>query len=255
MDATNGDDPFSNGYVPFVASSEKINKSYIGADRSAQRNGIRETISRTHNSFVLTDSSRIKNANNLSAWRELIKQRAANGTFSGIGDFGNVTGTQSSQIFKGVGNLCKVPGCKNICGPLHLYPGDLQKKVINREFTYPKRCVDCITASRLPMPQQVVNAVRHTLVTPSDASGTARSSHAHPGGCFEGIPCRLDSLEEKIDNMSCALSPNGTLGSLIALNSKLVHLHALNELHAVGMLGFDSAPLRITLPFAPRIHG
>ena len=95
------------------------------------------------------------------------------------------------------------------------------------------------------MPQQVVNAVRHTPVTPSDASGTAHSSHAHPGGCFEGIPCRLDSLEEKFDNMSCALSPTGTLGSLIALNSKLVHLHALNELHAVGMLGFDSAPLRI----------
>ena len=114
MDATNGDDPFSNEYVPFVARSEKKNKFYIGADCSVQRNGIRETMSRTHNSFVHTDSNRIKNANNLSAWRELIKQRAANGSFSGIGDFGNVTGTQSSQIFKGVGGLCKVPGCKNI---------------------------------------------------------------------------------------------------------------------------------------------
>ena len=97
----------------------------------------------------------------------------SNENFGGIGDF---------YYVRQAGSLCKNPGCQNICGPLHFYPKDLQQKIKNQEFNLPKRCVDCITASRLPMPQQVANAVRLAPTAHSDATWTARSSNAHPGG-------------------------------------------------------------------------
>ena len=86
MDATNGDDPFPNGKVPFVASSEKKIICNRGSARLARNNRSFDT-PRTHNSFFHSDSTRIKNANNLSEWRDFIKFREANGSVGGIGNF------------------------------------------------------------------------------------------------------------------------------------------------------------------------
>jgi hypothetical protein len=181
----------------------------------------------------VSESNQIKNAINFSVWRKFIQFQKANENFGGVGDF---------DYGRQAGSLCKNPGCQNLCGPLHFYPIDLQQKIKNQEFNLPKRCVDCITASRLPMPQQVANAVRHAPTAHSDATWTARSSNAHPGGPSEGILCKLDSLEAQFEKLSSALLP---MRSLLAVHLQLARLHTLNESHAVGMLGFGKAPLRI----------
>ena len=238
MDATG---VISSGNLP-VADFNEIRKNAARSEQhffergTARSHGCNVTYDKTKhapNSFRHSESTQIKNAINFSVWRKFIQFQKANEDFGGIDDF---------DYGRKAGSLCKNPGCKNICGPLHFYPRDLQQKVKNQVFNLPKRCVDCIAASRLPMPQQVATAVRHALTALSDATWTARSSNAHPGGPSEGILCKLDFLEAQFEKLSCALLP---MRSLLAVNLQLARLHTLNESHAVGMLGFGKAPLRI----------
>ena len=239
------------------SSVADFNEARHGAARSENKFYGRST-ARSHETNVTSDkrkhaqnsfrhseseSKQIKNAINFSVWRKFIQFQKANENFGGVGDF---------DYGRQAGSLCKNPGCQNICGPLHFYPIDLQQKIKNQEFNLPKRCVDCIAASRLPTPQQVANAVRHAPTAHSDATWTARSSNAHPGGPSEGILCKLDFFGgASFAIIMCAFAHevvacNACTAGLTAHTQRIARCRAARERHTFAYLLF---------PFVPRNYG
>ena len=98
--------------------------------------------------------------------------------------------------------VSKIPGCGRKCGALHLYPEDLQRKVTNGEFDYPKRCVHHINSSRLPANLQVATATGPAPAAAAAVSGRARSSAAHPSDLHGEAGRRLACVEALVKKMS-----------------------------------------------------
>ena len=128
MDATG---VISSGNLP-VADFNEIRKNAARLEHNffergtACSHGYNVTFDKTKhapNSFRHSESTKIKNAINFSVWRKFIQFQKANEDFGGLGDF---------DYGRKAGSLCKNPGCKYICGPLHFYPRDLQQKVKNQ---------------------------------------------------------------------------------------------------------------------------